>query len=360
MNDRLKKLKQRIFNDAIDGFLVTSEINVRYLTGFTGDSTYLLITPQSQVLLSDRRYEEQLTTECPGFPAAIRGPGKSMLTLCQEVLSAEKISHLAIEAEHISYALAREVINILPTAKVEGVTGFVESLRSIKDASELAILRRAVKLAEAAFLKVRQEMKPTWSELEVAWRLEHYVREGGGEKLGFPAIVGVGPGSALPHYHPGRRKLAEHPLLLIDWGAKLEGYTSDLTRTIATGPLSAELQRVHAVVRAAHDAAIAVIAPGMTFEAIDAAARQVIIDAGYGERFSHGLGHGIGLQVHEFPRMAAGQLGTLQPGMVITVEPGIYIPSLGGVRIEDDCLVTENGCEILSSLPTGLEDSWEL
>ena len=335
--------------------LITSEINVRYLTGFTGDSSYLLLSPDEKLILSDRRYEEQLANECSSYQLVVRGPGKLMLELCRDVLQERSPLRLGIESDHITFGLAQAIKATVESIELVGQSGLVESLRSCKDADELNILRRAVALAESAFLQVRSEMKPDWTELQVAWRLEQAVREGGGEKLGFPAIVAVGSASALPHYQSGRRRLGEHPLLLIDWGAKLDGYTSDLTRTIALGEISAELRQVHAIVVAAHDAAIATIRPGVAFETVDAAARSVIDAAGYGPRFSHGLGHGIGLEIHEFPRFAAGQTGTLQAGMVVTVEPGIYLPGVGGVRVEDDCLVTADGCEVLSTLPTGLE-----
>ncbi len=269
---------------------------------------------EDAVLLSDRRYEDQLASECPSIRTRIRGPGKTMQQLLLETFEAAGVSRMGIEEEHVAWSMYKRLASDLTTVKWLGVAGVVEKMRARKDAGELAILRRAVRLAETAFEKTVAELTPDWTELDVAWRLEHWVRQGGGEKLGFPAIVASGPSAALPHYHPHDKRIGDHPLLLIDWGAKLDGYTSDLTRVVCLGELSAECRRIHEVTLAAHDAAIAAIAPGKTFEQIDKAAREVIEGAGYGERFSHGLGHGIGLQVHEHPRMAAGQKGILEPG----------------------------------------------
>ncbi len=352
---RRERLRASMATGNVPGLLVTEVHNVRYLTGFTGDSSYLWITAADAVILSDRRYEEQLTNECPDLRHAIRGPSKSMHELTLEIVRSSDVEKVAIEEEHVSWGMVRRLQNDLSPRELVGASGLVEKLRACKDPAEIEIIRRAVKLAEVAFRKTLAEMTPDWTELQVAWRLEHWVREGGGEKLGFPAIVAVGSSAALPHYHSARRRLNEDPLLLIDWGARLDGYTSDLTRTIAMGNVSEQMRRVHDIVVGAHDAAIAAIRPGATFEEIDGTARKYISDAGYGEYFGHGLGHGIGLQVHEHPRMAAGQKGILQPGMIVTVEPGVYLPGVGGVRVEDDVLVTETGHEVLSCLPTGLE-----
>jgi Xaa-Pro aminopeptidase len=337
----------------LKGILVSEPHHVRYLTGFTGDSSYLLLTSQQRIILSDRRYEEQLAQECSGFELAIRGPEKLMPQLCQETLLGCGYQQIGVEEDHLSAGFLRRLRETMAKAQVELVStvGLVESLRACKDEQEISILRRAVEIAEMAFEQTLAEVQPDWSELQVAWRLEHHVRNLEGEGLGFPAIVASGPGAALPHYQTCRRKIGDHPLLLVDWGAKYEGYTSDLTRTVWLNTPGEEMQRVFDIVQEAHDTAIAAIRPGVSFEEVDRAARLVIERAGYGTHFNHGLGHGIGLQIHEYPRMAANQKGLLEVGMVVTVEPGIYLPGIGGVRIEDDCLVQGNGCDVLSRLP---------
>ena len=231
-------------------------------------------------------------------------------------------------------------------------------MRATKDEHEIAEIREAIQIAVRSFEQLREFAKATHTERESAFELEAAVRRFGGERLSFPAIVAVGDRAALPHYRPGDRQMGEHPLLLIDWGADTSGgYKSDLTRTMWRGEPTPQFQEIYSTVRRAQAAAIDAIRPGRTGVEVDKIARDVIADAGYGERFGHGLGHGIGLDIHEQPRLAPNASTVLKAGMVVTVEPGIYLPHWGGVRIEDDVLVTQQGCEVLSgSLSNTLED----
>ena len=232
----------------------------------------------------------------------------------------------------------------------------VESLREVKDREEVAQIRAAIDLAERAFAVVRAGLRPDHTEKEIAHGLEHQIRLFGGTGCSFTPIVGVGPRGALPHARLSNHRVEESDFVLIDWGARGELYVSDLTRVLVTGRISPKLERVYGVVLKAQEAAIAAIRPGAVLKDIDATARKVIEDAGLGRYFTHGLGHGIGLEIHEGPRFAPNQERELKAGMVVTVEPGVYLPQWGGIRIEDDILVTRTGCEVLSRAAKELGD----
>ncbi len=356
-SERLLRLRAELPRQEIDAMLITSEVNVHYLTGFTGDSTYLLVHPDGEWLLSDRRYETQLQTECGDTPALVRGPERTMLHLVEEAFGKLGAgSRVGLEAEHLSWAGQQQMAPLAKNCDLKPTSQVVEKLRWIKDASEIAILRRAVWIAERTFEALRARLRPGWTELEMAHEVEATMRQLGASGCGFSPILAIDANAALPHAHPGKQTLGDAEVLLIDWGAKYHGYTSDLTRTLSVGPPSKKFGEVYHVVLEAQRAAIAAMAPGVRLADIDAAARNVIKSAGYGDFFGHGLGHGIGLEIHENPRMASIAEGTLEAGMVVTVEPGIYLPGQFGVRIEDDVLITAGGHEVLSVLPKGLED----
>jgi len=354
---RRDALRRLLVEKSLDALLVTDERNVTYLTGFTGDSSYLVVSRQSELLLSDRRYTQQLEEECPGLGLAIRGPGTKMTEFTAEVAGKLGLKSLGIESDVMSVGAFEKMKAALKATPLALTEGLVETLREIKDAGEVEELREAVSIAQRAFAVIRASLRLGRTEKEVADELEYQIRLFGGVCGAFPSIIGVGPRAALPHGRPTREaKIGDYDFVLIDWGARGKLYHSDLTRVLVTGRLSPELQRVYGVVLAAQRAAIAAIRPGAIMKEIDATARQVIEDAGYGERFGHSLGHGIGLAVHEQPRLAPDQDRPLVPGMVVTVEPGIYLPGWGGVRIEDDVLVTEDGHEVLTSVPKELEE----
>lgn len=356
---RVKKLRQQMADQSVEALLVTDEINVGYLSGFTGDSSYLLLTADRAALLSDRRYETQIQTECADWEAMIRGPERTMVQLVEEAIGSvvgPSSQRIGLEAAHLSWATQRSLAEQMPSVDWLPTTDLVESLREIKEPSEIEVLRRAVWVAERTFESLRARLRPHWTELEMAHEIESTMRHLGASGCGFAPIVAVGANAALPHAHPGRQPISVSPVLLVDWGAKVAGYSSDLTRAMHVAPPTRRFNEIYEVVLEAQQVAIDVIRPGVECRAVDGAARKVITDAGYGDKFGHGLGHGIGLQVHESPRLSAISKGTLQAGMVVTVEPGIYLPGEFGVRIEDDVLVTETGHEVLSSLPKGLDD----
>jgi Xaa-Pro aminopeptidase len=345
--DRLRKAISRL---PVDGFLVTSFTNVTYLTGFTGDSSYLWLTPDNAVVISDGRYTQQLQEECPGLDVEIRRVGVDIAEFTSGIISASRVRRLAIEGDAMSVAFCGELTQRLPQVELLQTSNLVERLREIKDREEIGAIRGAIEIAERAFAVIRAGLRPELTEKQIAYDLEHQIRMFGGSGCSFTPIVGVGPRGALPHATLSDCCIGESPFVLIDWGARARLYMSDLTRVLVTGRIPPKLQGVYEVVLKAQRAAIDAIRPGAVMKDIDAAARGVIEEAGYGKRFNHGLGHGIGLEIHESPRLASNQDRQLRAGMVITVEPGIYLPNWGGVRIEDDILVTRSGHEVLSSV----------
>jgi len=358
---RRDKLRKLLKEKSLDALLVTEERNVTYLTGFTGDSSFLVIGQKAsrgtgELLLTDHRYTEQLETECPGLALAVRGPGVKQADFAGDTLARLKLPSLGVESDAMSVGMFEKLREKLKGMKLALTENLVESLREIKDKGEIDEIREAVRIAERAFAVIRNTLRPERSEKDVADELEYQIRLFGGTCGAFPSIIGVGPRAALPHGRPvADSKIGDYDFVLIDWGARGRLYHSDLTRVLTTGKLSPKLQKVYAVVLAAQRAAIDAIRPGAIMKDVDATARGVIDRAGFGKCFGHSLGHGIGLAVHEQPRLAPDQDRPLAPGMVITVEPGIYVPGWGGVRIEDDVLVTTEGCEVLSSVPKEIE-----
>lgn len=358
MPDRFALRRARLVSlmkkNGLKSMLVTDFVNVTYLTGFSGDDSYLLVFPDRALLLSDSRYTEQIREESPSVEAVIRRPGEGMLTTISRELSrnfgGKKPPLLGVEADSMTLFLADRLGETLPSLDILPITSLVESLREIKDRSEIAAIERSIRCAEAGFNAVRSELSPEMSETDVRDLLEYRMRQAGADDRGFPTIAAVGRRAALPHAVPLRdRRVSDGELLLIDWGAKKDFYISDLTRVmITTRRPSKKLKKIYDVVLTAQKTAIRAIRPGAVAERIDAAARNVIEQAGYGELFGHSLGHGLGLVVHDRGGLAIGNKTVLRPGMVLTVEPGIYDPAWGGIRIEDDVLVTRDSARVLS------------
>ncbi|MCH5377551.1 MAG: Xaa-Pro peptidase family protein [Planctomycetes bacterium] len=351
--DRLRRLMKQA---GADSMLVTNFTNVTYLTGFTGDDSYLLVSASGDLMLSDFRYIQQLAEECPGLETSIRKAGTEISEDVGKAVQAGKFRRLAVEAASMTVALHAQLSAKLSGVELIPTTQLVEHLREIKDREEIAAIRDAILMAERAFAVVRASLRPEQTEKEIGYELENQIRRFGGSRCSFTPIVGVGPRGALPHATLSDRRVGESDFVLIDWGARGPLYVSDLTRILVTGKIPPKLEAIYGVVLRAQQAGIAAIRPGAVMQDVDAAARKVIEDAGYGKRFGHSLGHGIGLQVHELPRLAARQERKLKAGMVVTVEPGIYLPGWGGVRIEDDILVTRTGHEVLSNVPREFAD----
>lgn len=357
---RRERLVGVLREQALDALLVGSTHNVTYLSGFTGDSTALVITRDRVVIVSDPRYTGQLAEECPDLETHIRNPLTPLPQALGQVITGMGVRRVGLESTQLTLADAEAIRDAAPTVEWMPAAGRVETLRMIKDAVEIAAIRDAVAIAERAFTALRSLMRPDDTEKDLADAIEGYVRRCGGVRCAFPPITAVGTRAALPHCSPTGRRVSESGLLLVDWGAvEPGGYHSDLTRVLRTHTkftsVDSRLAAIHAIVQRAQRAAFEAIRPGRLAREVDAAARAVIEEAGYGANFQHGLGHGIGLQIHEGPFFRATSETRLEPGMIVTLEPGIYLPDWGGVRIEDDVLITPSGAEKLTTLPQDLE-----
>jgi Xaa-Pro aminopeptidase len=298
-----------------------------------------------------------LEEECPGMEASIRAPGIGMVERIAQIAQRAKVGKLGIEGTSMTVAARDEIAAAIPKTELVSTSNLVEDLRVIKDKDEIAEIRQAIWFAERAFGILKASLRPERTEKEVADELENNIRLFGGKGCSFQSIIAVGARAALPHARPTGQLIGADDFVLVDWGANGGQYMSDLTRVLVTGKISPKLERIYRVVLSAQEQAIAAIKPGKTGHEIDEVARTVIAKAGFGKNFGHGLGHGIGLEIHEGPRLAAGHQRKLEPGMVVTVEPGIYLPGWGGVRIEDDILVTKTGCEVLTTLGKQWEDA---
>jgi len=348
---RRSRLRTKIKKAGAAAILVTNMVNIRYLTGFTGSSGWLVITRDKEILISDFRYITQIAEECAGVEVEIRGNTTPIHKAAADVLRSCGVAEVLIETDALTLKNFSALEAAAGNITLNPSDGVVADLRAIKDSYEIGLIRRAVEMAERTFTAVRASLRGEQTERLVAADIDHQIRLLGGEGCSFDPIVAVGPRAALPHANPGESRIADSPFVLIDWGATANGYRSDLTRVLATGKIPPKLERIYAVVLKAQEAAIAAIKPGAIMKDVDNAARSVISAARYGKYFGHSIGHGIGLQIHENPFMGRTADEPLKAGMVVTVEPGIYIPDFGGVRIEDDILVTKSGNEVLSTLP---------
>ncbi len=335
--------------------LVTNLTNIGYLTGFTGSSANLLITPKQEILMSDSRYQSQLISQCPDLEIDIRDSTTTLIDSVERISKACKLSSILFESDSITKSEFDQLETRLASFEMIGTRGLIETARAIKDKTEIAAVRRSIQINQRTFEVIRSQLTADQTELEIAHNLEHQMRRFGAQGCAFAPIVGVGPRAALPHGRPSGKQIGESPIVLIDWGAQVNGYMSDLTRVLITSKITSRFEKIYNVVLKAQLAAIKKIKPGATLKSVDAAARKIIESAGYGKHFGHGLGHSFGLEIHEKPFLSPVSTGVLEAGMVITIEPGIYIPDFAGVRIEDDVLVTNDGHEVLSDLPKQID-----
>jgi Xaa-Pro aminopeptidase len=352
---RVAKLRARIAGQGAAAMLLSNASDIRYLTGFTGEDSWALVTRRGVTAISDRRFEEELATGTPHLRAVMRK--ESLAEELGRELRAARVKKLIVQAEHVTLTQRASIGRYCRGVKLVPVSGWLLEQRAVKDDSEVAHIEEAIAIQQAAFTQLKGQLKVGMAERQVCAQLEFNMRRLGADGPAFRTIVGVGANSSIPHYHPGDFKVKRNEPLLIDFGAVVHGYHSDMTRVIVLGKLSRKMVEVYEVVREAQAAGIAAIAPGKKLADVDAAARKVIKAAGYGKQFGHGLGHGIGLQIHEEPRLSWAAEGVLEMGHVVTVEPGIYLPGVGGVRLEDDVLVTERGGRNLCTLPTDLESA---
>lgn len=366
-HDALRKAMRAL---KIDVLLLTHPADLAYATDFTGEDSIGVLSARDFVLVTDFRFQEQAQIECGWLKTVLRD-GK-MTDALTSVLARMAPERIGFEANYTPYgtihALGKAIAEYRKNASGKAAAwkkpefvpleNVLVGLRKVKDDHEVKILRGAVEVAEEAFLALREAVEPGQTENYLAGLLVMELRARGASDSSFPVIVAAGANSSLPHYRPREVVVRKNAPLLIDWGARYAGYCSDLTRTLLIGRVSSQIREIYKVVLDAQLAAIASLRPGVKTVEVDKVARDLIGAAGYGERFGHGLGHGIGRDIHEGPGLRkSGPGDELRPGMVVTVEPGIYLPGVGGVRIEDDVLITHSGCEVLSSLSKKLEDN---
>jgi Xaa-Pro aminopeptidase len=341
---RLRKLRTSIAEKGLDALLLSQPENIRYLSGFTGSSGWLLISGQDAILATDFRYVEQAKGESPDFE--IIQTKQDLRDWLPGLVSDLGWHKLGLEANFISYDSFHKLSEAIKTKQVNlelvPTTGIVEQLRSIKEPEELGFITKAVEIVDAAFEQAKAIIRPGITEKEAAWEIEKFLRQEGSEGLPFEIIVASGPNSALPHAKPIEKIINSGEPILIDMGARISGYCSDFSRTLFLEKADKIFQEIYNVVLKAQTTAIEGIKPGMDASEADQLARSIVEQAGYGDAFGHGLGHGVGLAVHEFPRLGPSSFDSLTDGMVFTIEPGIYIAGQGGVRIED-MVVLENG-----------------
>jgi Xaa-Pro aminopeptidase len=350
---RVTALRRRLLDLELDALVVTSPENIRYLSGFTGSLGYLIIGTDAAEILGDSRYWLQMEAEAPAFRLMPSGPSHGLWALIAQRLKALGLRRVGFESQHLTFDQHQRLSGAMSPEQTSVATaGLVEDLRIVKEAEEVELLRVVASIAGRAFDRVRPAIRPGLRERDVAFLLEQTFRELGADGPAFETIVAAGERGALPHGRASDRVIESGDMVVVDFGAAAAGYHSDTTRTIVVGEPTPEQARVIEAVRQAQLASIALMKPGVTADEVDRRAREVL--AGEQHAFGHGLGHGIGLQVHERPYLSATDHTALRPGMVITNEPGIYIPGWGGVRLEEMVLITEGGPEVLTSA------SWEI
>jgi len=354
---RIPRLRERFDDAGIRALLVTRLPNLRYLTGFTGSAGMLLVTPNDAVLVIDGRYREQAGEQLAASGVPVRVDVGISQARQREILGAltAEVSDMGLEAHGVTWAQQREFASAwFADAELLATHDLVEDLRMAKDPGEVARIRAACAIADDALAAVLPTLVDRPTERAFALRLEFAMRERGADAMSFEPIVASGPNGAKPHARPTDRQIEPGELVVVDFGCVVEGYCSDMTRTVSVGEPSEEARRVWETVREAQAAGRDALGPGVELSAVDAAAREVVTAAGWGDAFSHGTGHGVGLEIHEAPRVAATSSGTLGVGHVVTVEPGVYLPGLGGVRIEDTLVVTPEGPLSLTEFPKEL------
>lgn len=355
---RLNRLRDAITKAGVDGLVVTNEKDIRYLTDFVGHDSLLLVTSDAAAIISDPRYDEFLDPwRNVGVADIVMGVRHRLNNSVRELCSRRSIKTLGVQGEYVSIAQLAGFESSLAGVTIKPIAGVVGALRMIKDDIELRAIERAIDIQQQALAAALDELHLGMTELEFSGLLDYHMKSRSATSESFEPIIGAGANSSIIHHATSTAKITEG-VLLVDWGAMFGGYCGDLTRTFGIGSMPAKLREVYAIVLEAQLAAIDAIAPGKVCAEIDAVARKVITDAGYGEQFGHGLGHGLGMDVHESPYFNNLATDTvLVPGMVMTVEPGVYLPGVGGVRIEDDIVVTSDGCRVMSNVPKDLNSA---
>lgn len=348
MNPRLKKIQERLAIWKIDALLITTMENVRYLSGFTGSNGVIIITANRSFFLTDSRYAEQSKNEVSGLKIRIY---KKQIEDVSCLINKLKPRRIGFEAKGLVYETYRRLKTLIYGKRLTPVSEDIYRIRARKDAGESKLIKKAIGLSSVGFNAAMNCIAPGALECDAAFDIEMAIKKNGAEGLSFDIIVASGKRGALPHGKASSKKIKKHEMVVVDLGARYKGYNSDETCTFVVGKPSKEQKKMYQVVKDAHDKAIEAVRPGVKASYIDSAARNFIKRAGYGRYFSHGTGHGVGLAVHEWPNISPYNDAVVEEGMVFTIEPGIYMPGWGGVRIEDMVLVTKNGCEVLTKMP---------
>lgn len=353
-DSRVAKLRGLMAERKLDAFLVTSIPNVFYLAGFTGSTAAAVVTPAKCFILVDPRYTVQARAECAGC-RVVEYVGKSTIAAAAEQINELGVARVGFEADDLTVSIFRQLrAKTAKSVSFRRSNGRIETLRLVKDADEIDLIRKAAEIADRAFKTVIKQIAVGMLEKEIALLVDTTLRQLGADKEAFDTIAASGPNAACPHASPTDRAIQRGDLLKMDFGARYRGYNSDITRTVCFGEPDAKQREVYDIVLEAQLKAIEAIAPGRSGKEIDAMARDFIASKGYGDNFGHGLGHSLGILVHDGPGFSRTSDIVLEPGMVMTVEPGIYIEDWGGVRIEDDVLVTDTGVEVLTHARKGL------
>lgn len=349
---RVEKLRAEMKKNAIDGFLVTSPYNLRYLTNFTGSTGLAVITMDKAFFVTDFRYTEQAASQAQGFEI-VKNTGP-IFDEVAKICDQEQLNNLAFEEAHVSFAEYSVLEEVIEETNLEPIAGVIEGLREVKDEEEIALIQQACHIADQGFDHVLKMIRPGMTEIEVANQLDFFMRSLGATSVSFDTIVASGLRSAMPHGVASEKVIEQGDLITLDFGCYYQGYVSDMTRTFAIGDPGEKLKEIYNVVLEAQLKVIDAAKPGLTGIQLDAVARDHITAAGYGEAFGHSTGHGIGLEIHEGPNVSFRAEKQFVPNNVITDEPGIYLPGIGGVRIEDDLLITADGNKVLTHSPKEL------
>ncbi len=348
MQIRYNKLQELLATKKIDAILISDGYNMRYFSGFTGATGYLLITKSSKTLFTDSRYTIAAMTQAPDYTVVEVDAARDYCKVINRVLEAEYIKTLGFESLQVRYSTYENLKARLTAKELVPLKGELADLRRIKTAEEIALHRQAEHIGDIAFEKILEELKPGVTELEIAAKLEYIMKMNGADKLSFESIVASGVNSSKPHAEPGHKKIEYGDFVTMDFGCVYNGYCSDMTRTIVVGKASEKQKKIYNTVLKAQLAVLDMLRPGLQGKEYDKVARNVIYGDGYEGCFGHGLGHSVGLEIHENPRFSMIEEDIIEAGMIMTVEPGIYIPDFGGVRIEDMVVMTESGYENLT------------
>lgn len=351
--ERIQKFQKIMNSDNLDGFVISRMANIRYLCGFTGDTGLLIITPKKAYMLCDSRFFEAAKKEVKGAQVFLT-KGIPLNELKEFKQFQGKNARYGYEADYLLCSQLDTLREGLPNALLVSTKATVDVLSTFKDKGEIELIQKAVDIADTAFDRILGYVKPGLRELEVCAELEYQMKMLGSDKPGFDTIIASGYRSAYPHGVASKKKIAKGDFVTFDFGASYLGYVSDITRTIVMGKATSRQKKIYSLVLRAQLAAIKKVKPGAHGKVIDAAARNIIDKAGYRKNFGHGTGHGIGIYVHVQPSLGPKSTDSMKPGMIVTVEPGIYIPNWGGVRIEDDVLVTNKGGKVLNKAPKNL------